>query len=407
MSGSDPGARDRSRHEPTIRPRRCHRGRRGPLGPDGRTGQALRGAGRPAAPGLDARRDRGRAGGGADRGRDRSGTGRHARRVPVAARRGGRRRGRRDPPPGIGPRRVRRARSLRARRPGGRAGSRRSEAAGLGSPGRPGRHGNGPPRRRDPRSADRRDAQADRGRPRRRYGRAGRPGRRPDAPGVRRDLLRAAYRRFPADGPETWTDEASLLEAVGVPVHVVPGDPANLKVTVPDDLARAEAVVAGTGSMRTGIGHDSHPFGPGCSVDARGRRDRGRAPALRPFGRRRRPPRRRRCAPRGRRPGRPRPSVPGRRANAARDRQRRAAAFGARRTSRRPAGGPPRSTSPWWRRRPRLDGYLEAMRSTVAELLHLDVSAVNVKASSGNLDGPEGAGRSISAMAIAMVARIR
>ena len=26
--------------------------------------------------------------------------------------------------------------------------------------------------------------------------------------GVRRDLLRAAYRRFPPAGPETWTDEA-------------------------------------------------------------------------------------------------------------------------------------------------------------------------------------------------------
>ena len=70
--------------------------------------------------------------------------------------------------------------------------------------------------------------------------------------GVRRDVLRAAYDRFPADGPETWTDEASLLEAVGVSVRVVAGDPANLKVTVPDDLARAEAMV--TGARRRGPG---------------------------------------------------------------------------------------------------------------------------------------------------------
>ncbi|HEX5148553.1 MAG TPA: 2-C-methyl-D-erythritol 4-phosphate cytidylyltransferase, partial [Candidatus Limnocylindrales bacterium] len=80
--------------------------------------------------------------------------------------------------------------------------------------------------------------------------------------GVRRELLRAAYDRFPASGPETWTDEASLLEAVGVAVRVVPGDPGNLKVTVPDDLARAEALVTGAHAIRTGIGHDSHPFGP-------------------------------------------------------------------------------------------------------------------------------------------------
>jgi len=35
--------------------------------------------------------------------------------------------------------------------------------------------------------------------------------------------------------------------------------------------------------------------------------------------------------------------------------------------------------------------------------LGLDPTAVNVKASSGNLDGAEGAGRSISALAIATV----
>ena len=36
-----------------------------------------------------------------------------------------------------------------------------------------------------------------------------------------------------------WTDEASLLEACTIPVHAVLGDPDNLKVTLPADLARA------------------------------------------------------------------------------------------------------------------------------------------------------------------------
>jgi 2C-methyl-D-erythritol 2,4-cyclodiphosphate synthase len=50
---------------------------------------------------------------------------------------------------------------------------------------------------------------------------------------------------------------------------------------------------------------------------------------------------------------------------------------------------------------------LEAMRAAIAGLLELDAADVNVKASSGNLDGSEGAGRSISALAIAMVEPLR
>jgi len=40
------------------------------------------------------------------------------------------------------------------------------------------------------------------------------------------------------------TDEAGLVEALGHPVMVVPGSPLNLKITTPDDLQLAEAVVA-------------------------------------------------------------------------------------------------------------------------------------------------------------------
>jgi 2-C-methyl-D-erythritol 2,4-cyclodiphosphate synthase len=53
--------------------------------------------------------------------------------------------------------------------------------------------------------------------------------------------------------------------------------------------------------------------------------------------------------------------------------------------------------------RPRLTGHLDAMGRSIAALLGLDAAAVNVKASTGNLDGMEGAGRGISALAIATV----
>ena len=50
--------------------------------------------------------------------------------------------------------------------------------------------------------------------------------------GFRLDLLRRALARSDADA----TDEAALVEALGDPVAVVPGDPANLKITREIDL---------------------------------------------------------------------------------------------------------------------------------------------------------------------------
>ena len=54
--------------------------------------------------------------------------------------------------------------------------------------------------------------------------------------------------------------------------------------------------------------------------------------------------------------------------------------------------------------RPRLGPSMPAMRERIAALLGLDVGAVNVKGSTGNLSGDVGAGRVISAAAIATVA---
>ena len=53
--------------------------------------------------------------------------------------------------------------------------------------------------------------------------------------------------------------------------------------------------------------------------------------------------------------------------------------------------------------RPRLGGRLDEMRAAIAGLLDLPAAAVNVKASTGNLSGDEGAGRAIAARAVAAV----
>jgi 2-C-methyl-D-erythritol 2,4-cyclodiphosphate synthase len=53
--------------------------------------------------------------------------------------------------------------------------------------------------------------------------------------------------------------------------------------------------------------------------------------------------------------------------------------------------------------RPRLGERLAEMQQAIAALLGLDPSLVSLKASSGNLSGDEGAGRSISARAVASI----
>ncbi len=56
----------------------------------------------------------------------------------------------------------------------------------------------------------------------------------------RRDLLERAHREVADDV----TDDAAMLERLGVEVRVFAGDPANVKVTTPSDLAVAEALLA-------------------------------------------------------------------------------------------------------------------------------------------------------------------
>ena len=58
----------------------------------------------------------------------------------------------------------------------------------------------------------------------------------------RKPLILAAYERAAADG-FYGTDDASLVERMGVPVRMIPGDYDNIKVTTPEDLTLGEAII--------------------------------------------------------------------------------------------------------------------------------------------------------------------
>jgi 2-C-methyl-D-erythritol 4-phosphate cytidylyltransferase/2-C-methyl-D-erythritol 2,4-cyclodiphosphate synthase len=66
--------------------------------------------------------------------------------------------------------------------------------------------------------------------------------------------LLAAHRAATAEA----TDDAALLEAAGLPVTLVPGAEANVKITFPEDLARVEANLLARMLPRTGTGFDVH-----------------------------------------------------------------------------------------------------------------------------------------------------
>jgi 2-C-methyl-D-erythritol 4-phosphate cytidylyltransferase/2-C-methyl-D-erythritol 2,4-cyclodiphosphate synthase len=226
--------------------------------------------------------------------------------------------------------------------------------------------------------------------------------------GVRRGLLRSAFAQFPPGGPETWTDEAALLEACRIVVHAIPGETSNLKVTVPADLDRVRSALGGappgTGVTRIGAGSDSHPFGPGGPLALGGIEVAGAyrlhghsdgdvalhavadallgAAAMGDLGR---------LFPAG-------PETP--KGIASRELlaevARRLASAGWRTTS---------VDLTIVGARPRLAGLLDKMREAIAETLAVPTDAISVKASTGNLVGMEGAGRGISASAIAAIER--
>ena len=59
----------------------------------------------------------------------------------------------------------------------------------------------------------------------------------------RYDILRRAYERALAETVVEATDDSQLVERLGLPVAVVEGDPRNIKITRPEDIALAEILL--------------------------------------------------------------------------------------------------------------------------------------------------------------------
>ncbi|MFZ5925299.1 MAG: 2-C-methyl-D-erythritol 2,4-cyclodiphosphate synthase, partial [Bacillota bacterium] len=84
-----------------------------------------------------------------------------------------------------------------------------------------------------------------------------------------REIIESGYERAVRDGLAA-TDDAMLVEGTGVAVKVVPGEYDNIKITTPEDLVIAEALLAARdGSrperrqIRVGLGFDVHRLVPG------------------------------------------------------------------------------------------------------------------------------------------------
>lgn len=81
----------------------------------------------------------------------------------------------------------------------------------------------------------------------------------------RYELILAAHRAQAENGD--LTDDAAVAEAAGHRVAIFPGDPANIKLTTPEDFVTAERnALLALADVRTATGFDVHAFGPGDHV---------------------------------------------------------------------------------------------------------------------------------------------
>ncbi len=86
--------------------------------------------------------------------------------------------------------------------------------------------------------------------------------------------IRDAHHKAAAAGL-AFTDDAAVAEWAGIAVHVVPGDPGNVKLTTAAEIAAADHRLLAEealrlGDVRVGIGYDIHSLGPGHEVNLGG-----------------------------------------------------------------------------------------------------------------------------------------
>jgi 2-C-methyl-D-erythritol 4-phosphate cytidylyltransferase/2-C-methyl-D-erythritol 2,4-cyclodiphosphate synthase len=86
--------------------------------------------------------------------------------------------------------------------------------------------------------------------------------------GFRYDAILKAHEAAAAAGREDLTDDAAVAEWAGIPVELVEGSEANVKLTTAEDMARAGMSVnaAAVPDVRTGQGFDVHRFAAGDHV---------------------------------------------------------------------------------------------------------------------------------------------
>lgn len=80
--------------------------------------------------------------------------------------------------------------------------------------------------------------------------------------GFHYDAIVAAHAAHPVGA----ADDVEVARANGIPITIVPGDADNLKITRPEDFARAERLLRTDMDIRLGNGYDVHRFGPGDHV---------------------------------------------------------------------------------------------------------------------------------------------
>ena len=80
--------------------------------------------------------------------------------------------------------------------------------------------------------------------------------------GFRYDAIVAAHTAHPGGA----ADDVEVARAAGIEVVIVPGDADNLKITRPEDFARAERIMGTDMDVRLGNGYDVHRFGDGDHV---------------------------------------------------------------------------------------------------------------------------------------------
>jgi 2-C-methyl-D-erythritol 4-phosphate cytidylyltransferase/2-C-methyl-D-erythritol 2,4-cyclodiphosphate synthase len=80
--------------------------------------------------------------------------------------------------------------------------------------------------------------------------------------GFRFDAILRAHLEHPGGA----ADDVAVARDAGLDVAIVPGDADNLKITRPEDFARAERILGAGMDIRLGNGYDVHRLGPGDSV---------------------------------------------------------------------------------------------------------------------------------------------